>query len=192
LLATGSESVASLPVARIAAPTFRNVAVFGLSLLPWPTMVAAVLVLLTGRFEPRVWLALTVGWSMVEFIIRNPEQVTLVRLPADRAGHHAYCLNVRTWWSLLVRTGGRTIALGPESRLVRNTGVVDCATGKLVELRIYRWQYSELVRAFGLAGFEVHDECRHASRWQTMGPAVLVAVAAVAIAAVAVVEIHGL
>jgi hypothetical protein len=181
-------------MARIAAPTFRNVAVFALSLLPWPAMVSVVLTILTGRFEPRLWLALTVGWSMVEFIIRKPEQVTLVRLAADKAGHHTYSLEVQTWWSMLVRSGSRTIPLGPESRLVRNVGVVDCTTGKLVELRIYRWQFAELVRAFGRAGFEVHDECHHAPRWRTAAPVAVIAVVAVAvaIAAVAVVEIHGL
>jgi hypothetical protein len=180
-------------MARIDAPTLRNVAVFGLSLLPWPTAVAILVALVMGLFDARVWLALMLGWSVVEFALRNPHQVTLVRIPADDSGHRAYKLDVRSWWSLLVRSGGRTVALGPESRLVRNVGVVDCASGKLVELRLYRWQFSELVHAFGLAGFDVHDECNHAPRWRAAAPFVIAtAIVTLAVMAVAAVEIHGL
>jgi hypothetical protein len=184
------------PLARVNAPTPRNVAVFTLSLLPWPTAIAIALALLTQRIDVRVWLALTVGWSAVEFAIRNPHQVTLERQSADSSGRRAYDLDVRSWWLLLLGSRGRTIALGPDSRLVRNAGVIDCSTGELIELRIYRWQFSELVRAFERAGFEVHEECNRApSRWRERVPVLLisaVAVAAVAAVAVALVEIRGL
>ena len=184
--------------ARINAPTPRNVAVFAVSLLPWPTAVAVAVALLTQRLDPRMWLAFVLVWSAVEAAIRNPHQVTLERRADPVSGRAAYSLDVRSWWLLLFRSQGKTVALGPDSRLVRNVGVIDCVTGKLVELRIYRWQFSALVRAFQTAGFEVHDECNHApSRWQARAPFVLfsvVAAAAVAmaVAAVALVEMHGL
>ena len=184
------------PLARIDAPTLRNLAVFVLSVLPWPTAVAIAVAFLTQRLDPRVWPGVTAGWFAVEFVLRNPHQVTLERRSADSPACAAYSLRVRSWWSLLVRSRGQSVALGPDSRLVRNVGVIDCATGKLVELRIYRWQFAELVRAFALAGFEVHDECDRApSRWRALAPILLisaVAVAVVAATAVAVVEIHGL
>ncbi len=193
-LASMAEGARAQPLARINAPTPRNVAVFALSLLPWPTAIAIALAVLTQRLDWRVWLALTVIWSTVEFAIRNPHQVTLERLAATSAGARgANDLDVRSWWSLLVRSPGKTIALGPDSRLVRNAGVIDCSTGKLIELRIYRWQFSELVRGFQAAGFEVHDERGRApSRWRKQAPYLLVSVvAAVAAAAVALVEIRG-
>jgi hypothetical protein len=143
--------------------------------------------------DPRIWLGVTAGWSAVEFALRNPHQITLERRSADSPACAAYSLRVRSWWSLLVRSRGQTVALGPDSRLVRNVGVIDCATGKLVELRIYRWHFAELVRAFALAGFEVHDECEQAhSRLRALAPILLISVVAVAAMAVAAVEIHGL
>ena len=185
------------PLARVNAPTPRNVAVFALSLLPWPTAIAIALALLTQRLDWRVWLVLIVAWSAVESAIRNPHQVTLERQAAGPSGRRGYDLDVRSWWLLLFRARGKTIALGPDSRLVRNVGVVDCSTGELVELRIYRGQFSELVHAFERAGFEVHDECVHGqSSWRERAAPVLlisvVAVAAVAAVAVALVEIHRL
>jgi hypothetical protein len=167
------------------------VAVFAMSLLPWPTAIAIALAVLMQRPEVRIWLALTIAWSAVEFAIRNPHQVTLERDGADAPGRRSYHLGVRSWWSVLVGSPGQTIALTPDCRLVRNDGVIDCSTGKLIELRIYRWQFSELVRAFGRAGFEVHDECDHApSRLLALAPLVVVSVVAVAAVAVALVEIH--
>ena len=163
-----------------------------------PTAIAIALAVLTQRLDVRVWLALTVAWSAFEFALRNPHQVTLERLAADPSGRRVYDLNVRSWWSALIGSRGATVALGPDCRLVRNVGVIDCSNGKLIELRIYRWQFSELVRAFDRAGFEVHDERRHEpSRWRSRVPvllasAVAVAAVAVAAAAVALVEIHGL
>jgi hypothetical protein len=192
-------SALAQPLARVNAPTPRNVAVFLLSLLPWPTGIAIAVALLTQRIDLRIWPALAVGWSAVEFAIRNPHRVILERQSADSTGRRAYDLDVRSWWSVLIRSGGRTIALGPDSRLVRNAGVIDCLTGKLVELRIYRWQFTQLVQAFERAGFEVHDECGPSpTPWLARTPvlrmslAAIAAVAAVAAVAAAVLEIHGL
>jgi hypothetical protein len=192
-LPSGTEGGPAQPLARVNAPTPRNLAVFAISLVGWPTAVAIAVAVLTQHVDLRIWVALTVAWSAVEFAIRNPHQVTLERRADTTSGRAAYGLDVRSWWLLLSRSRGKTIALGPDSRLVRNVGVIDCSTGKLVELRIYRWQFSELVRAFERAGFEVHDECDRApSRWRELAPAVLIVVVAVAAVAVALVEIHGL
>lgn len=159
-LASRFEGTLTQPLARINAPTPKNVAVFTLSLLPWPTAVAIAVALLTRSIDLRVWLVLTAAWSTVEFWIRNPHQVTLERQASEPTGSDGYDLRVRSWGSILLRSPGETIALGPDSRLVRNVGVVDCSTGRLRVLRIYRWQFAELVHAFEQAGFELHDECR--------------------------------
>ena len=189
-------TAATLPqaLARINAPTPKNVAIFLLSLLPWPTAIAIAVAVLTQRLDWRVWVGLAVGWSAVEFAIRNPHQVTLERQAAGGTGLLGYDLDVRSWWLLLVRRRGKTIALGPDSRLVRNVGVIDCSTGRLVDLRIYRFQFKELVGAFRAAGYEVHDECSQTpSRWRARATFLAIPlVAAMAVAAAAlVVEIHG-
>ena len=154
-----SEGTLTQPLARINAPTPKNVAVFAFSLLLWPTAVAIAVALLTRSIDLRVWLVLAAAWSAVEFWLRNPHQVTLERQASESGGSDGYDLHVRSWGSILLRSSGETIALGPDSRLVRNVGVVDCSTGRLRELRIYRRQFAELVRAFEQAGFELHDEC---------------------------------
>jgi hypothetical protein len=163
-LASRSEGTLIQPLARINAPTPKNVAVFALSLLLWPTAVAIAVALLTRSVDPRVWLVLAAAWSMVEFWLRNPHQVTLERQASESAGSDGYDLRVRSWGSILLRSPGETIALGPDSRLVRNVGVIDCSTGRLLVLRIYRRQFAEMVRAFEQAGFELHDECRAETR----------------------------
>ena len=163
-LASRSEGTLIQPLARINAPTPKNVAVFALSLLLWPTAVAIAVALLTRSIDLRVWLVLAAAWSMVEFWLRNPHQVTLERQASESGGSDGYDLHVRSWGSILLRSSGETIALGPDSRLVRNVGVVDCSTGRLRELRIYRRQFAELVRAFEQAGFELHDECSAEAR----------------------------
>ncbi len=177
-----------LPLARINAPTPKNVAVFTLSLLPWPTAVAIAVTLLTRNIDLRVWLALAATWSAVEFWLRNPHQVTLERQASESAQGNEYDLRVRSWGSILLRSPGETIALGPDSRLVRNVGVVDCSTGRLRELRIYRRQFAELVQAFQQAGFELHDECGNGARrpWK-IGRLNLAALVGVAIVGVVLV-----
>lgn len=182
-----------LPLARINAPTPKNVAVFTLSLLPWPTAVAIAVTLLTRSIDLRVWLALAATWSAVEFWLRNPHQVTLERQASESAQGNEYDLRVRSWGSILLRSPGETIALGPDSRLVRNVGVVDCSTGRLRELRIYRRQFAELVQAFQQAGFELHDECENRARrpWK-IGRLNLAALVGVAIVGVVLVGVAAL
>lgn len=195
----GALARAREPLARINTPTPKNVAVFALSLLPWPTAVAIAVALLTRSIDFRVWLALAAAWSAVEFWLRNPHQVTLERHASEPACGDDYDLRIQSWGSILLRSPGETIALAPDSRLVRNVGVVDCSTGRLRELRIYRRQFAELVRAFEQAGFELHDECgagaRRPSKIGRWNLAALVGVAVVGVvlvgAAALFVATHG-